>query len=355
MRNGIALAWIALAASPLAAQQAESTVSKTAQETAARISAAQENGRAETDRLAVERSSDNGQLNRAAARAVQLNSEPQPYGEKTMTQAADGRLDSALRNVSEQGRAILAQNSTAPALRAPMQETPALRAPSPEAPAKGGIAPRAPAVETGAAPKKTGKPGAKEEPPKDTKIVITAQGAAYFDSKASMAVFTEDVIVVHPQFTMNSDELEVYMKKQEPAPATAAGENKPAEPPPAKPAGDPSNTGDIDKAIGKGRKVVIQKADENGEPQIGICRHCTYDGPTGDVTLRDYPQVQRGTNVIIATAPQTYMILKANGELRTFGPNKVDIIQEAKKAPAPATTATAANPNAEAKPKGAKK
>ncbi len=41
-------------------------------------------------------------------------------------------------------------------------------------------------------------------------------------------------------------------------------------------------------------------------------------------------------NLIIATSPETVVTLKASGELKVQGPNKVDIIQEEAKAPAPA-------------------
>lgn len=350
------MAWIAMASAALFAQQTGAELNRTAQDTAQRLGAARADARTEALRSAVEKGNDYGQLDSAAAASKQLSAQPQPYAERAMTEAANARLDGALRDVSPQGKAILAQNSATPALRAPQVE----RLTSPDSPAAAQAQPQ---------PKANAKGNAKDAPPADTKIVITAQGAAYFDSKQSMAIFTDDVIVVHPQFTMNSDELEVYMNKEKPeaekkpddkkpaenaAPAVQAGRLAPEKAAPEAPAAAPTeskdDSGGIDKAIGKGRKVVIQKADENGEPQIGICRHCTYDGKTGDVTLRDYPQVQRGNNVIIATAPTTYMILKSSGELKTFGPNKVDIIQEAKKAPAPATAAKPENPNAPVKP-----
>ena len=338
-----------MASSGLLAQQTGAELNRTAQETSQRLDAAKANAQSEAARSATEKASDLGQLDRAAAAARQLASQPQPFAEKAMAQAADAKLNGALKDLSPEGRNIIAQNNAKPALRAPQVDT--LTKPS--------VAPVAAPVQ----PKKQEKASpatSKDAAPKDTKIVITAQGAAYFDSKQSMAVFTDDVIVVHPQFTMNCDELEVYMKKEKPeekkkaagdAPATGdkPGADKAATDKPAAAGAEAAeDSGGIDKAIGKGRKVVIQKADENGEPQIGICRHCTYDGNTGDVTLRDYPQVQRGNNVIIGTAPSTYMILKASGELKTFGPNKVDIIQEAKKAPAPATAAQPVNPNAPA-------
>lgn len=335
-----------MASTALLAQQSGVTPDGEARDMARRLEQARQNNGIESARTAAEKANDTGALDGAAARARALNERPQPFAEKAMTKAADARMDQALKNVSPEGKQILAQNAV-PALRAPEGESPASK-PAAAAPSGDASAKRPTKGEDG------GKGGA---PAKDTKIVITAQGAAYFDSKESMAVFTDDVVVVHPQFTMNCDELEVYMKKEKAAdkkPADGAGPDAKDGDAKAPAAADPTDAGGIDKAIGKGRKVVIQKADENGEPQIGICRHCTYDGPTGDVTLRDYPQVQRGRNVIIATAPTTYMVLKASGELKTYGPNKVDIIQEAKKAPAPQAVAQPQNPNAPTAPAKAK-
>ena len=77
-----------------------------------------------------------------------------------------------------------------------------------------------------------------------------------------------------------------------------------------------------------GRKVVIRKLDEKGELQIGICRHATYIGESGDIILREMPQVQRGNNVIIARDPSTYMVLKQNGELKVHGPADTKIEQK---------------------------
>lgn len=84
----------------------------------------------------------------------------------------------------------------------------------------------------------------------------------------------------------------------------------------------------LKQADGYGKKVVINKLDEKGEPQIGICRHATYMGESGDVILREMPQVQRGNNVIIARDSSTYMVLKQNGELKVHGPADTKIQQK---------------------------
>lgn len=229
--------------------------------------------------------------------------------EATENTAQNAQLNSALESVStDEGKVLLAQNSSAPAMRSPGadQVVPAAQ-----------VAP-ADAKPLPIRPTPLDRP-AKQEP---ERTVITSEGAAFFDSKQAMGVFTDDVIVNHPQFHITCDVLEVYMLKD--------GETPEAKPRPANVLpGETEHTPDssVKQAIAKGRKVVIQKLSETGEVQIGICRHATYVGATGDIIMRDYPQVQRGRNVVIATDPSTVMTIKPTGELRTQGPNRVDIIQ----------------------------
>lgn len=232
--------------------------------------------------------------------------------EATGNTAQDAQLNSALESVStDEGKVLLAQNSNAPTMRSP------------------GADQVVPSAQVNPADVSAAKPQpirptplnrpAKQEP---ERTVITSEGAAFFDSKQAMGVFTDDVIVNHPQFHITCDVLEVYMLKD--------GETPEAKPRPANVLpGEAEHTPDssVKQAIAKGRKVVIQKLSETGEVQIGICRHATYVGATGEIIMRDYPQVQRGRNVVIATDPSTVMTIKPTGELRTQGPNRVDIIQ----------------------------
>jgi len=237
--------------------------------------------------------------------------------QQAVLDAASSRLDSAVSNVSDQGKALLAQNA----------QTPAMKAPGPDK-----IVPASEVTITDVA-------GAKPAPMKATplakpvseaeKTVITSTGAAYFDSKQAMGVFTDDVVVQHPQFHITCDVLEVYMRKEGEAAPAPAPRRDPQTPPPL-PGESPRNDGlgdsGVERAIAKGRKVVIQKLSETGDIQIGICRHATYDGASGDIIMRDYPQVQRGRNVVIATDSSTVMTIKPNGELKTAGPTRVDLL-----------------------------
>jgi hypothetical protein len=185
--------------------------------------------------------------------------------------------------------------------------------------------------------------------------VITAVGpksASFFDGSQSMGVFTGDVEVTHPQFHLTCDTLEVYMVKEGEKSATApkAASKTASQLAAEGAAGAPGDSSaalpegsSIRQAIAKGRKVVVQKPSETGEMQIGVCRHATYVGATGEMIMRDWPQVQKGTNLILATSATTVITILNDGKLKTAGPTTTKIIQEADKpgkAPAAASATT---------------
>jgi lipopolysaccharide export system protein LptA len=299
-------------------------------------------GRIEAERITLDQSAVRTRLDQAVG---QTHSTPDGHSgvdERAMVESADRKLDPSLGQVAPQGKALITQSSAAPAMRAPdFGDAPA-------------TAVRAKAVDDeGAGPiplvrskrdsetAVTVKPGKTETPGGETHIDIVCQGSMFFDSKQSMAVFTDDVVVNHPEFHLTSDELQVYMLKEDGKPKDVAVVKPRASGEVPKPKQDSS----IKQAIATGRKVVIQKMSENGDMQIGICRHATYIGESGDIILREMPQVQRAKNLIIAKDKSTYMILKQSGELKVFGPNEVKIIQEAdKKEKVPAATVATGQP-----------
>ena len=267
------------------------------------LDAAKASGQAEGALRAIGQSANAGIAEKLAAKGEQEAVVKENPVEKQMAEAGDKRMQRAINEGSPEAKALLAQQAPAAA---------------PAAPALAVVAGAAPAGQT--------------------KTVITCQGTAYFDSKMAMGVFVDDVVVIHPQFIIHCEELEVYMAKDKPKPAAAVNVNGKPIPGGAPSAETPASAiqdGGIDRAIAKGKRVIIEKLDEHGEPQIGICRHCTYIGSNGDVFLRDMPQVQRGSNVIRATSPTTYMVITQDGKLNTHGPTATDIIQK-KKADDPA-------------------
>ncbi len=160
------------------------------------------------------------------------------------------------------------------------------------------------------------------------------------DTKNSVAIFSGNVEVRSPQFHLTTDgDFEVHMKKQ-PKPKAGADDKKAEDgkKPEVKPAPTTadataalnakpgSEDNGVELAIARGKMVVIEKKDADGKMKIGKCRHATYDGKTGNITLRDWPQVQDGQNLIIATDSSTRMLLTQDGHLQVFGRARTDII-----------------------------
>ena len=159
--------------------------------------------------------------------------------------------------------------------------------------------------------------------PKDDKnqVKISSSGAAEFDSTSGVAIFTEDVIIEHPGFYMESDELEVHMEKGEEKPAEAAAD-APAAPVEAEPAGAEAKEdtgGGIKVAIARGRRVMLKKLSEDGKLQIGYCRKAIFDGATGNLEMHGNPQIQKGNQILMAKNPDTVIIIEKDGKLKTNG------------------------------------
>jgi hypothetical protein len=89
--------------------------------------------------------------------------------------------------------------------------------------------------------------------------------------------------------------------------------------------------------------VTIEKRDEQGNVQQGKCRRLDYDQDTGDIILSDYPQVQRGNVLHIATQADTTMVFDKTGKLRTNGRPRTVILSD-EPAPAPGASATVKKP-----------
>lgn len=298
-------------------------VTKSSEQAAKVLEKAKADAIADSQRREAEKASDRGQLDKLVEKARQTQTTLSAES-ASVPKEENSKLQQALAGVTHEGKALIAQSVAAPVMSAPdpasVVKTSAIKQ---TAAATGSVPQPQPLQPTPL------NPVVKKEP---ERTVITSQGEAFFDSRQSMGVFTDDVVVVHPQFHMTGDVLEIYMNKEEKkdAPPAKAGA-EPTSAPKPEATGNPAGDSNIRQAIAKGRKVVIQKLSETGEMQIGICRHATYIGATGEIVMRDYPQVQRGKSVIIGTSPTTVITIKPNGELLTQGPTKTDIIQEADK------------------------
>ncbi len=175
-----------------------------------------------------------------------------------------------------------------------------------------------------------------EAPPAVSDTEILASQGATFAAKDRIAVFSGDVRVRDPRFTLACDKLTVYLGKgagNNAEPPTAA-----ATPPPIDPtvkSGDANRGGGIDHAVAEGHVIIIQKhaptkAGEEEKVSVGRADRAEYDSKTGDMTLRGMPKVEQNGDSHEALSNSTYMILHRDNSLDTHGPNRTHIAPRAK-------------------------
>lgn len=211
------------------------------------------------------------------------------------------------------------------------------------APAPAAVQDQPPAAPQGPRPQALAPIGGSPQKVSDQPTVIIEADSSVFDLKAGIFLYSGHVRARHPDFYIECEELEVHMVKDE---ASKDGK-KPA----PKPANDPVvpdqknkvKDSPILKAIARGPMVTIEKRDENGQVQLGKCRRLDYDKASGDITLSDYPQVQRGNILHKATQADTTMVFDKNGKLRTNGRPRTVILSDQE----PAADAPANKPNAQ--------
>jgi lipopolysaccharide export system protein LptA len=166
--------------------------------------------------------------------------------------------------------------------------------------------------------------------PSEPTVVIEADEAV-FNLREAVFVYTGHVRARHPQFYIECDELLVEMLREEKPDEEAAKEKKPADKKRADEAitaGDEPRDSGIRKAVATGSTVTIEKRNAEGEVQMGKCRKAVYDGATGAITMSNYPQVQRGNILHMATQPDTLMVFEKDGRLRTTGRPRTVILGE---------------------------
>ena len=190
------------------------------------------------------------------------------------------------------------------------------------------------------------KPAPEETPATANDTEILASQGATFAAKDRIAVFSGDVRVRDPRFTLACDKLTVYLNKG----AVAGAEPSPAPTPPPVAAEPGANRGSgIDHAVAEGHVIIIQKraATKPGEEEktsIGRCDRAEYDGKTGDMTLRGMPKVEQNGDSHEALSNSTYMILHRDNSLETHGPNRTYFIQRGKDT-VPGTKPTSPSPS----------
>lgn len=167
-----------------------------------------------------------------------------------------------------------------------------------------------------------------DEAPVATKgqIIVTAQKKAFFDANRGYGIYVGDVKARSTQMYIECEELELFMTRQE---GGMLGGPKKA---PSKDADivavkkDDDNM-PIEKADARGPMVTVEKISDQGELQVGHCKHLIFDGKTGISTLMDWPQVQAGNKLHKATEPGCVMTIDKKGMLTTTGGHQTIILQ----------------------------
>lgn len=168
---------------------------------------------------------------------------------------------------------------------------------------------------------------------------INAQGAVHFDAATNMMVFTDEVVVDHTGFHLECDRLEIILKANAALGAGVTGgeevskEEPTTDPEPGSEGGEGgvvSVDGDdpIEQAIASGGMVTITKKDAEGKLKTGRARKVVYEAATGDITMREYPQVQSGQSLMIATDESTIIVMKADGNHYAVGPHRMEIVAD---------------------------
>ncbi len=255
---------------------------------------------------------------------------------KAAAQSPEGKAEAiesmkaAAQSILPQAQSLLNKPGGAAAAFAPAPATPpVIRDQPPQGPKPMALAP-------------IGGGGTATNPKNATPTVIIEADSSVFDLKAAIFIYSGHVRARHPDFYIECEELEVHMAKQDDSKAGRQAAPK---------SGSDSILSDdkkkedappISKAIARGPMVTIEKRSEQGDVQQGKCRRLDYNGASGEITLSDYPQVQRGNVLHIATQPDTTMVFEKNGKLRTNGRPRTVILSDAASGAQP----PAANPKA---------
>jgi|JI6StandDraft_1071083.scaffolds.fasta_scaffold00200_17 lipopolysaccharide export system protein LptA len=167
---------------------------------------------------------------------------------------------------------------------------------------------------------------------KGTPTGIIEADKVFFDNNTSIIIYTGHVRARHPDFYIECEELELHMIKEEPDDAKKGAATKTApkaaDPISAKGGKKADKAPPIKKAIARGPMVIIEKRDINGDVQQGRCKRLEYDGATGNMTLSDFPQVQKGNILHIATTADTVMVFDREGRLSTNRPSRTVILSD---------------------------
>ncbi len=180
-----------------------------------------------------------------------------------------------------------------------------------------------------------------------------------FDQHLHQAIFTINVFVKNPDFTVYCDKLTAFLKHDDtkdangnPIPGKAGAH--PATPAPALPRATPvgvngvqpgkpkkegertGKAGGLEKAIAEGNVEIVQdKVETDGSitHNVGHGTKAVYEASTGDITLTGKPDVTTGINSCISLEDSVVMILNRGGQMRTSGGKTKTVIRDSSTMP----------------------
>jgi hypothetical protein len=303
---------------------------------------------------------ESAQPNPLAARAATARPPEPSLEEQARSLAGETQLTNALANLSEEGRKAFSKVIPKPTTvedDTPPTAAKVIVAQAAPPPISATAPTGNPATPPPASPPSPGSP--KPQPLKPTPLQDAKSEAnrtlifsedSFFDANRAIGVFTGNVRVFKivggkTDLYVECDDLEVFMKKDQPGAAAspkitpastdAASEpllsdasNKPANPGAAPKKANETEQSGIDKIRARGAMVIVEKYTETGDIQVGKCKDLTFDGTTQIVTLRIWPQVQRGSHLQIADEPGTVMTITPEGNFKSSnGRTRTEILQ----------------------------
>ena len=142
------------------------------------------------------------------------------------------------------------------------------------------------------------------------KMRIICEGTSFYDKSGNVVLFEDQVVAKHPGFLINCEEMEVFL---EAGAITPGGGEK------QKPVAGRDTAG-IRRAVakGKGKQVDLVRFTPKGE-LVGKCGLAIYNGRTGDIEMRDWPQVSNGKFTRRAATKDAVIIIRQNGKHKTTG------------------------------------
>ena len=174
----------------------------------------------------------------------------------------------------------------------------------------------------------------------ETDIVIECEGQAYFNNTEGIVVFERDVVVKHPGFHIECEELEVFLKgdpsnilgspsasdgvlasDRAGADSATIAAAAPTEGAATTEGADASESVDKIFARGNDRLVALTKFSPDRTRDVRAkCGWATYDSATGDLILHEWPVLNQGNVNVQATSKDTIIYVRANGDFEASGP-----------------------------------